>query len=382
MVSLLPHGDQLVGVALVLVVPLVAQPDHAAVLRHVQDGDVVAVDVAVDPVEELFRLLAQLQPVEAGTVGEVEVVLVIAGHGVVQVKVQLHAVLELARLVVQEAEHHLLAVDGHADAAVGHVDQIVDPALGLDGIGVGAVGGDSAQTLVVGHHHVALAVQLHVVAAQPGVRGHLHRRAAELVALLVKPADVILLDVLLVLPVFLAVLLGVALDPGGGHVLDGHKAIRRKADAVEVGVGDKVPETLVVLFGRQGAVALQLRHLAVFVHEVQEAGVDVELTLVGGGLALVGPLAHFLVLGEVDAVLVVLAHAHPVLGFLQQRRKRGGVHELRRRGGGGLLGSAVGGRRGGVLALAAGRHAQRQHQRKQEAAESRQVLFHVQILRL
>ena len=155
--------------------------------------------------------------------------------GGVGVKADLYALVHAAGIGVYLMEHiaALAVVPGHhGGSAVREAQYAVHIALVHDAVGIAAVGGNGPDAAAGADEDIVVLVKTHSVGVQPLVLGHIDGRTAELIAIGVKPAYVILLLVLLGCPVFIAVLchIGIAIVPGAVNHLNGDKAIIGKAE--------------------------------------------------------------------------------------------------------------------------------------------------------
>ena len=367
----LGDGDKVDAAGLILIVPLVQPAGDSAVLVDIQDVDIRAVDIAVEPVEDLLGLLLfNGVAIEAGAVGIIEVIITAAGDRAVGIEVNVDGVFESAAFGVDPIELlTFAAVDGDAEAAVGKAEDSVDIiAVGTaaDAVRIGTVKlhGTDGVGAVIDKDDVAVLVQLHIIGIEPLILLGRDEGAGQLIAVLIEAADIILLLVLLPCPVFVTVKDGVALAvvPRGADDLNGDKAAVGETDAVHIAAGSKVLAVLIVRLAGHGLVLVELREITVIVDTVKKGCVNIVLAFILGGDALGDVLADLLIAGGVHSVGSHRAYVQVIFPVLSEILILGGIDILRR----GLL-IFFGIRSAGLSAAAAGGKAQAHDERQNEA---------------
>ena len=366
----LGYSDKVDAAGLILIVPLIQPAGNGAVLVDIQDVDIGAVDIAVEPVEDLLGLLLlNGVAIEAGAVGIIEVIVPAAGDRAVGIEVNVDGVFEGAALGIEFIELlTFAAIDGSGEAAVGKAEDSVDIIIGTgaDGIRIGTVKlhGTDGVGAVIDKDNIAVLVQLHIIGIEPLILLGRDEGAGQLIAVLIEAADIILLLVLLPCPVFVTVKDGVAFAvvPRGVDDLNGDKAAVGETDAVHIAAGDKVLAALIVCLGGHGFVLVELRKIAVIVDAVKEGGVNIVLTFILGGDALGDVLADLLIAGGIHSVSGHRAYVQGIFPVLRELLILGGIDILRRR----LL-ILFGIRSAGLAAAAAGGKAQAHNNCQNEA---------------
>ena len=357
----LGDSDKVDAAGPILIVPLVQPAGDSAVLVDIQNVDIGAVDIAVEPVEDLLGLLLlNGVAIEAGAVGVIEVIIPAAGDRAVGIEVNADGVFESAALGVDPIELlTVAAIDGGSEAAVGKAEDgvYIIISTGADSVRVGTVKlhGTDGVGAVIDKDDIAVLVQLHIIGIEPLILLGRDEGAGQLIAVLIEAADIILLLVLLPCPVFVTVKDGIALAviPRGVDDLNGDKAAVGETDAVHIAAGSKVLAVLIVRLAGHGFVLVELREIAVIVDTVKEGGVNIVLTFILGGDALGDVLADLLIAGGIHSVSGHRAYVQVIFPVLSEILILGGIDILRR---GFLIFFGI--RSAGLAAAAAGGKAQ------------------------
>ena len=334
----LGDSDKVDAAGPILIVPLVHPAGDSAVLVDIQNVDIGAVDIAVEPVEDfLGLLLLNGVAIEAGAVGVIEVIIPAAGDRAVGIEVNADGVFESAALGVDPIELlTVAAIDGSGEAAVGKAEDSVDIIIstGADGVCVGTVKlhGTDGIGAAIDKDDIAVLIKLHIIGIEPLILLGRDEGAGQLIAVLIEAADIILLLVLLPCPVFVTVKdrIAVAFKPRGVDDLNGDKAAVGETDVVHIAAGRKVFAVLIVRLGGHGFVLVELREIAVIVDTVKEGGVNIVLTFILGGDALGDVLADLLIAGGIHSVSGHRAYVQGIFPVLREILILGGIDILRR----------------------------------------------------
>ena len=295
-------GDKLAGAVFVFAVPLVGDGDDAAVGQDVLVGEVVGVDVAVEPAEDLgLGLGVKVVAVEAQTVGIVDVIVAVAGYHVLGPALELQGLAERAGSDVDKLYAiAVVAVGEDADVAVTQLDEVFGVVVEINVEVDGAVGVEDADEHVAGDNDLAVVGDDHVVRVEGvvAVGAAAELGTAQLSAGSVETAEIEVLLVLVVVIVFVAVFLNAfgSVAPREVQSLKRHQA----AVSHEAELGKVAGRGLTVTLKLNGGVVFKLGAGSVIAVEVQTVLVYVVLTLVLGG-SVVLHLADLLVLNGVEA---------------------------------------------------------------------------------
>ena len=372
-------SDQVHAGLVGLAIPFIDHAHNAAVTADGDPVQIVAVHIAVDPVEQLLGgALLQLQAIEVAAAGVVQVVAVAAGNGVIEAGRD--GIPLVAELFVGNIQQHQLlprlAVDTDTQLVVSQLHQAVKVVAGLDPVAHSAVGSDGPDLGAIANgDHIAFRIHIHAVGVQIHILIHLDLCTADLGAILLHPADIILLLVLVIVPVVVVVLghplRGLA--PGGVDVFDGNQpAIVCHSKAVDVAAGREVLQALIVGRRLHALIVGQLLRLTAEIHKIDKAAVNIVLPLILGGDAL-GDLAADLLPGDgVEAVIGIGPGRVAVFLILQDGLILCHIGKLRV-----LLLLGLSGLAAVAAALAAGGQTQGHHRHQKQGQNSSRSVFHV-----
>ena len=416
------EGD---GVALVGGAVIIYDGDDAAVVAHLNAGGVVAVDVTVDPVEELDVLLGvELIAVEIHAVGVVYVIIPAAGDKIISAVGKWQSIAEGLVLHIYAAQlHAVFAPHRGGNAAVAETDERVDKPAVINGNvgGDAAVERDDVNARVAGSDDVVVIVNEEIIGVDAVavivVPNSFDLRAAEHVAVLVERADVVralILAVVIILIVRLGEVVRAVVPRGIGALHDDELALRARAYTGEIGAGVVILEVggidsrgvdCLCLCGCRrgrvghfhrarghglGGVAIghsadgvadglivdKLAHRAGKVDKIEPVLINVVLALVAGGLILrVLPLADLYIGRGVKTVVREKAGVHIALAVREYLVELG-VVDIRR---GLLIGLGCAGA-SVRAAAAAGAERQRHHEREQRRREPFDIVHHSVLL--
>ena len=198
---------------------------------------------------------------------------------------------------------------------------------------------------------------------------------ADLGAVLLHPADIILLLVLVIVPVVVVVLGHPlrSLAPGGVDIFDGNQsAIVGHGETVDVSAGAEVPQALIVGRRLHPLVVVQLLRLAVKVHKVDKAAVNIVLPLILGSHTFGDLAADFLPGDGVEAVVGIDPGRVAVVLILQDGLILRHIGKFRV-----LLLIGLAGFAAVAAALAAGGQAQSHHCHQKQGQDPSCTVFHV-----
>ena len=280
----LENADQL---GLDLFVAITGQHTHeGTVLPEIDVGEVAAVDVHIQPVEQLvLPLLGDVIAVEIHAADIVEIIVFVPAHGVIGIGGDLDGLAQGLFLQIHRIQGYAPVAPAHNGKAA--VPQAQDPVridIGrADLHGEAAVGSKSKDALIPGYQHAAVLKEDAGAEVHPAIlKGIVQLDAVLLGAVLVQAADVVLLNVAVLLPgggvIGLHLRLG-AVEPAGIEVFHRDQiALGIHPQSAEAGAGIKAQLIARVLLGGERLIGRELPNGAVIAHEEDLHAV------VGGGL--------------------------------------------------------------------------------------------------
>ena len=236
------QGEELVVGLIAVVVCDNAQ--NRPVRADVQGGIVqgLPVDVAGHPVENLNRLLVELEAVEELAAGVIEVIEVIAGD---EGPGRFRNAERIAEAFFRQVDHPhfrtVHAVEHRGDGIGREIDQGVHVVVGLNLPGNAAVRTDGQNGLVQDRQQTAVGRDGRAVGVQPGIVGvDVDRRAAQFAAVQIQHDDVIPVFVVIILVhLFLVAIGGIRpVVPACPLLFEGNElSVRIQNGTAEIAVG-------------------------------------------------------------------------------------------------------------------------------------------------